>query len=357
MIVWALFDSGNGCYKRSADEIDDIEIYSIGLDIENKNNHFINLNLADYSRLFGDNTLFNTLDKLPQPDLIIASPPCESWSVASAMKNGNACWKREDVSDSLFEPQTPLSRFTVRNYTDYDGTQFKQDKSLIKLINGELCAFNTVEIIKKYNPKYYIIENPAHGRLWEYVDKILGFKIPFDNFTYYNNYDYPISKPTKFKSNVKLNLKSENIPNDVIFNSGFSSDYNERSNIPKKLVDEIFSKILKMDDVWIWRLSGFLRLRRSWKGGIKMTKKQNSISSSWLYVIIILLCLFGAVTFTATLETNKLKREQIRIYNRINNLERALTTKDKELERYLIKEKMKWKKLVILSLQSHTSYH
>ena len=249
MIVWALFDSGNGCYKRSADEIDDIEIYSIGLDIENKNNHFINLNLADYSRIFGDNTLFDTLDELPHPDLIIASPPCESWSVASAMKNGNACWKREDVSDSLFEPQTPLSRFTVRNYTDYDGTQFKQDKSLIKRINGELCTFNTIEIIRKYNPKYYIIENPAHGRLWEYVDKILGFKIKFDNFTYYNNYDYPISKPTKFKSNVNLNLKSENIPNDVIFNSGFSRDYNERSNIPKKLVDEIFSKILKMEDV------------------------------------------------------------------------------------------------------------
>ena len=249
MIVWALFDSGNGCYKRSADEIDEIEIYSIGLDIENKNNHFINLNLADYSRLFGDNTLFDTLDKLPQPDLIIASPPCESWSVASAMKSGNACWKREDVSDSLFEPQIPLSRFTVRNYTDYDGTQFKQDKSLIKRINGELCAFNTIEIIRKYNPKYYIIENPAHGRLWEYITKILGFKIKFDNFTYYNNYDYPISKPTKFKSNVNLNLKSENIPNDVIFNSGFSRDYNERSNIPKKLVDEIFSKILEMEDV------------------------------------------------------------------------------------------------------------
>ena len=205
--------------------------------------------MADYSRLFGDNTLFDTLDKLPQPDLIIASPPCESWSVASAMKNGNACWKREDVSDSLFEPQTPLSRFTVRNHDDYDGTQFKQDKSLIKRINGELTVFNTIEIIKRYNPKYYIIENPAYGRLWEYVDKILGFKMPLDNFTYYNNYDYPISKPTKFKSNVYLNLKSENIPNDVIFNSGFSRDYNERSNIPKKLVDDIFIKILKMEDV------------------------------------------------------------------------------------------------------------
>ena len=72
-----------------------------------------------------------------------------------------------------------------------------------------------------------------------------------------------------------------------------------------------------------------------------MTKKQNSISQSWLYVIIILLCLFGAVSLVSTLEMNKLKREQVRIYNRINNMERALTTKDKELEQYLIKEAQK----------------
>ena len=72
-----------------------------------------------------------------------------------------------------------------------------------------------------------------------------------------------------------------------------------------------------------------------------MTKKQNSISQSWLYVILILLCLFGAVTLVSTLEMNKLKREQVKIYNRINNMERALTTKDKELERYLIKEAQK----------------
>ena len=72
-----------------------------------------------------------------------------------------------------------------------------------------------------------------------------------------------------------------------------------------------------------------------------MTKKQDSISTSWLYVILVLLCLFGVATLVSTLETNKVKREQVRIYNRINNMERALTTKDKELERYLIKEKMK----------------
>ena len=72
-----------------------------------------------------------------------------------------------------------------------------------------------------------------------------------------------------------------------------------------------------------------------------MNKKQAAISQSWLYVILFLLCLFGAVTLVSTLETNKVKREQVRIYNRINNLERALTTKDKEIEQYLIKEAQK----------------
>ncbi|MGO2981584.1 MAG: hypothetical protein ACTID1_00265 [Pseudolactococcus laudensis] len=72
-----------------------------------------------------------------------------------------------------------------------------------------------------------------------------------------------------------------------------------------------------------------------------MTKKQDAISTSWLYVILILLLLFGVVTLMSTLETNKLKLEQIRIYNRINNMEKALTTKDKEIESYLIKEAQK----------------
>ena len=72
-----------------------------------------------------------------------------------------------------------------------------------------------------------------------------------------------------------------------------------------------------------------------------MNKNQNSISQSWLYVIIILLFLFGTVTLISTLEMNKVKREQIKIYNRINNMEQSLRTKDKELEQYLIKEAQK----------------
>lgn len=72
-----------------------------------------------------------------------------------------------------------------------------------------------------------------------------------------------------------------------------------------------------------------------------MNKKQESISSSWLYMILILFCLFGAVSLISTLETRKVKHEQIKIYNRINNLEQSLMAKDRELENYLIKEEQK----------------
>ena len=242
MIIWSLFDSGNGSYFKVLKDMDNIENFSIGLDIENKNDHFINVDLSDYSFLFGKDKLINKLSELPKPDLIIASPPCESWSVASAMTNGNACWKQEKA-DSLFAPQTPLSRYTVREYKDYKTSQFKPDRSLVKRINGELTIFNTIKIIKHFKPKYYVIENPAHGRIWEYIEKILGFEIPYDNLTYYNNYGYPISKATKFGSNIHLNLKAIKRPNDIKFSELVG--YNNRSNIPPKLVKHIFETIYK----------------------------------------------------------------------------------------------------------------
>lgn len=251
MIIWALFDSGNGSYTRGAKDLNDkglcdIEIHPIGIDIERKNNHFINLNLADYSRLFGDNTLFNTLDKLPKPDLIIASPPCESWSNASAIPNGNACWKKEDLSDSLFEPQREPSPFTIRSNSDYEQAynNYKYDRQFMKRVNGELCVFNTIEIIKRYEPEFFIIENPASGRIWRYIEEVIGFELPFKNPTRYNNYDYPIQKPTKFASNLDLQLNNEANKPEVTWQD-FSKSYNERSNIPQELVKEIFTKVYK----------------------------------------------------------------------------------------------------------------
>lgn len=251
MVVWALFDSGNGSYFKGAKALNrsggaNIDIYSIGIDIENKNNHFINLNLADYGRLFGDNTLFDELDKLPKPDLIIASPPCESWSVACAMSNGTAFWKREDLSDSLFLPQRKPSPFTIRSKQDYIDAfhDYDFEKLFMKRLNGELTVFNTIQILKRYQPQYWIIENPANSKMWEYIQKILGFHLPYINLVRYNNYDYPLQKPTKFVGNIFLNLNSEVKPAKTTL-TNFSKSYNERSNIPQKLVIEIFEKVYK----------------------------------------------------------------------------------------------------------------
>lgn len=251
MIVWALFDSGNGSYTKAIQTLNEtentnIDVYPIGIDIEGKNSHFIHLDLADYKRMFGDNKLFDTLDKLPKPDLIIASPPCESWSNASAMSGGNACWKQEDVSDNLFAPQKTPSMFTIRSKSDYKKAyiNYQYPRQFMKRINGELCAFNTIEIIKRYKPKCFIIENPASGRLWKYIEDIMGFKLPFFNITRYNNYDYPLQKPTKFASNIDLNLKSDVIKQDIEWRY-FSKSYNERSNIPQKLLLHIFRKVIE----------------------------------------------------------------------------------------------------------------
>ena len=251
MIVWALFDSGNGSYTKAINTLNssgggaNIKVYPIGIDIENKNNHFIPLDLADYSRLFGDNKLFDTLDKLPHPDLIIASPPCESWSRACAMANGTAYWKREDLSDSLFIPQKTPSPFTVRSKQDFIDAYHNYDfeKLYVKRINGELTIFNTIQIIKKYEPQYWIIENPATSKIWEYIQNILGFSIPYFNLTRYNNYDYPLQKPTKFAGNIFLGLKDNIKPAQTTL-SNFTKSYNERSNIPQKLLLDIFQTVL-----------------------------------------------------------------------------------------------------------------
>ncbi|KMK51835.1 DNA methyltransferase [[Actinobacillus] muris] len=236
---WKIIDSGNGCYTQAARFFPNIEIYPIGLDIERKNHHFLSLNLADYGRLFGDKTLFNTLDRLPKPDVILASPPCESFSVASAMWGGNACWKQENPKGS---------RFVIRNKRDYEKPQvkrvmFRYEKSFFNRINGELCTYNTIEIIKRYQPKVYVIENPYASRIWSYIEDVLGFDIPFENRTYYGNYNYPVKKPTKFKSNIDLGLKYEHYYAGVRINHILKT-YNARSNIPLDLLREMYQRII-----------------------------------------------------------------------------------------------------------------
>lgn len=249
MNIWGLFDSGNSCYKKAVHEYNSQwggqhHITSIGIDRENKNSDFINQDLA-INTLFDDKALFEKLDMLDRPDVVLASPPCESWSVASAMKGGNACWKQEkDMTINLFGEYEQGSKFTIRNQADYENYQFKYDKSFLTRINGEMCIYNTLKIIDRYQPKVFVIENPAYGRIWEYIENVIGFDIPYENLTFYNNYGYPVQKATKFGSNIDLKLLNQKKKGKISlkhYNTG-SNRYNSRSNIPLNLVKAIIKE-------------------------------------------------------------------------------------------------------------------
>ena len=108
-----------------------------------------------------------------------------------------------------------------------------------------MCIYNTLKIIERYKPKVFVIENPAYGRIWEYIKNVIGFNIPYENLTYYNNYDYPIKKPTKFGSNIDLKLLKDNIRNTIEFermNIKGVNRYNARSHIPLELVKDILKR-------------------------------------------------------------------------------------------------------------------
>lgn len=145
------------------------------------------------------------------------------------MKQGNYCWKGGQRDFIDFEQKSPFLKSPPRG--------------IITRVNRELTIFNTIRIIKKYKPKIYIIENPAFGRIWEYIDKILGFNIPYPNLTYYNNYGFGYKKPTKFGSSIFLDLKMENKPGKVRLNH-LHLDHSAKSNIPLSLLEDVLKVAL-----------------------------------------------------------------------------------------------------------------
>lgn len=253
MIVWSLFDSGNGCYKNAAERyfLNRLVNYSIGLDIENKNTHFIHLNLADYSDLFGSSVMFTRLDQLPKPDIILASPPCESWSIASSMKGGNVCWYSEELL-TLFGPVKSTNSFTLRTRSQLEGhfeksPHFKKFwwKTVYNRINGELCAYNTIRIIERYQPQVWVIENPQTSKIWRYYREIQDFQ-GIENVAHYNAYDRSFSKkPTTFYSNIYLPIRTSYERAEAVLSRRKGDDrrvihgYNAKSNIPLPLIKDI----------------------------------------------------------------------------------------------------------------------
>lgn len=130
---------------------------------------------VDFDKSFNPDLCIDILDlniagipgKFRHPDIIWASPPCTTFSVAS-----------------------------LRHY--WKNGKPKNEKAL----HGIAIVKKTIEIIKQLNPKFYIIENPR-GML-----RKQDFMQEFNrNTVTYCQYGARIQKPTDLWNNLKHNFK------------------------------------------------------------------------------------------------------------------------------------------------------
>ena len=173
LVCWALFDSETGDYMSTVHHYFEgkIEVYGVGISHYGKNtDHYVNFDLSDFKELFGGENIGKRLLKiLPKPDIIVASPPCESWSHMTSINNGNIHWKR--YASKLY----PENKVFQLQDTDVQTGFIKNAgiKTFYTRVNGELCHQNTWEIIKVTKPKVFMVENPDNYS-WEYIQKYVG---------------------------------------------------------------------------------------------------------------------------------------------------------------------------------------
>lgn len=173
---------------------------------------------SDYDPVFNTDYCVDILDfdieKLPfNPDVIWASPPCESFSVASIGKH----WNTDNT------PKTENA---------------KKGVAIIK---------KAIEIIDQLKPKYWFIENPR-GKL-----RKLDFMQNFNRYTVtYCQYGDTRMKPTDIWTNANLELRpmcKNGMPCHISAPRGSRTGtqgiktYRDRSIVPKQLCEHILSQL------------------------------------------------------------------------------------------------------------------
>lgn len=230
-IIWCLFDDANGSWNKFSKEREKEHYISIGINDNDWDNYYkIDLSIQN-------DTLITELEKLPKPDIIVASPPCESWSIAD---NQRRLWRKQvGRMIEVFTYQDELENRKIFNNGKRD--YYKQWRTTL---NGISTILGTLKIIDYFKPKYWVIENPATSKIWEFINenvKLEGFK----NKAYYNAYNIEFTKkPTIFFSNLELKLKLDNIKQIRKWEE--HTGYDTRSSIPKELLKDIIEQILLM---------------------------------------------------------------------------------------------------------------
>ena len=223
-IIWALFDSETSITLGL--ESHKYKVITIGIATDSsKTKDFININLSKKSCI-------RKLRNLDKPDIIFASPPCETWVGLSI---GNIRFFNRNYNE--------YNLYWQRNFKGNDFTKKLREKRL----EGQRTAYWTAEIIKTFKPELWVIENGRSSLIFQYLRTYFNMN-GYKNNTYYSAYDKSFSpKPTIFYSNKKFFLKNYiNRTGRTIENKGKGFDciisYANRSRVPLGIYKDILKQ-------------------------------------------------------------------------------------------------------------------
>ena len=186
-IIWSLFDSETAITQELNSDL--YTVYSIGLPSSSSiTDNFIKIDLSKRSCL-------KKLEKIPKPDIIFASPPCETWVMVNI---GNVIHFNRNFNEYNFYWQK-----------NFKGNDFLPKHRVNRLL-GQKTAYFTSEIIKKFKPELWCIENGSSSLIFKYLYKYHNLK-GNQNKTYYSSYDNINfgRKPTTIYSNLKMSLRQD----------------------------------------------------------------------------------------------------------------------------------------------------
>ena len=201
-IVWDLFGGGQNSVFLTLQELNllkDYDVYTFDITEPIHDKQF-KIDLAQ------DN-IIKIFSQFPKPDIIVASPLCQSFSCVLNMKGGGTCfWKFNNAKTKLIERSVKEFETLKSGFTK----NLKADVQLFIKRLGQKCIDNTIALIKHYQPQYWYIENPKQSLMWKYIQlNRTDFFDPFNHYlneTSYGKYGYFTTKATIFLSNVPMNL-------------------------------------------------------------------------------------------------------------------------------------------------------